>query len=139
MIEVINLTKERLQNNKQVKVFDNFNLFISNGERVGLFGENGVGKSTLLDTIINLDKNFSGTVKIGTKNIAYVHQNTKDTLLPWMTCKENIFQLLKYKGIVDLDKKESLYTNLLNDLDVDFDLSKKPSELSGGQRQMVSL
>ena len=138
MIEVINLTKERLQNNEQVKVFNSFNLLISHGERVGLFGENGVGKSTLLDSIINLDKNFSGIIKTSSDDIAYVHQNTKDTLLPWMTCRDNIFKLLEYKKVADLEKKEDLYKKLLGDLNVDFDLSKKPSELSGGQRQMVS-
>lgn len=138
MIKVINFTKERLQDNRRVKVFDNFNLFISRGEKVGLFGENGVGKSTLLDSIINLDRDFSGTIKTTTSDIAYVHQNTNDTLLPWMTCRDNIFKLLEYKKVVDLKKKEALYKKLLDDLRVDFDLLKKPSDLSGGQRQMIS-
>lgn len=138
MITVKGYTKKRIQDNKQIKIFDNFDLFISRGERIGLFGGNGVGKSTLLDSIINLDSDFIGSIENESNNIAYVHQNTKDTLLPWMTCEENIFKLLEYKDAFDMASKEKLFKSLLSDLNVDFELSKRPSELSGGQRQLIS-
>lgn len=138
MIEIKNLTKVRYEKGKQIKIFKDFNLFISKGEKVGLFGANGVGKSTILDIIVNLDTDFTGFIKIDSKNISYVHQNIKDTLLPWMTCEENIFKFLDYKENVNISKKYKLYEALLDDLDIDFEFSKKTSELSGGQKQVVS-
>lgn len=58
------------------KIFQNLNLEIFRGERVGLIGKNGVGKSTLLKIINGMEKADSGKVIIGDKvTIGYYDQN----------------------------------------------------------------
>lgn len=58
------------------KIFQNLNLEIFRGERVGLIGKNGVGKSTLLKIINGMEKADSGKITIGDKvTIGYYDQN----------------------------------------------------------------
>ena len=73
-------------------VLDNFNLKIPAGEQLIIYGSNGVGKTTILKTILGLIKPVSGIVKVGETYVgskewkhnristAYVHQeNIKNT------------------------------------------------------------
>ena len=56
-------------------IFDCIDLSIYDGEKVGIVGDNGVGKSTLLNIIAGLDDDYSGLCKIdGT--VAYLRQSS---------------------------------------------------------------
>lgn len=68
-------------------IFKNANLKINKGQFVGLSGESGVGKSTFLNIISGLDKNYKGEILVDkknlkdlnyswTKNVAYISQNS---------------------------------------------------------------
>ncbi len=48
-----------------LKVIDDFNYMFKPGERVGIIGKNGVGKSTFLNVIMELDKPDSGHISKG--------------------------------------------------------------------------
>lgn len=57
------------------KLIDRLSLKVMRGDRIGLVGNNGVGKSTLLKILLGKIKPNSGTVKIGTNlEIAYFDQ-----------------------------------------------------------------
>ncbi len=59
----------------ELKLIDKLSLKVMRGDRIGLVGNNGVGKSTLLKIILGKIKPNSGTVKIGTNlEIAYFDQ-----------------------------------------------------------------
>ena len=73
-------------------VLDDLNLVLPAGEQLLIYGTNGVGKTTLLKTILGLVKPLKGVVKVGDlcvgsrewkknrMNTAYVHQeNIKNT------------------------------------------------------------
>ena len=56
-------------------VIDNFSIRIMRGDRIGLIGPNGVGKSTLLNVLLKKLEPQQGTVEQGTKlEIAYFDQ-----------------------------------------------------------------
>ncbi len=131
------------------EVIHNISLDINKGEVVAIIGSNGAGKSTLLKVVYGLNDiwgegkvTFEGTdishAKPETlleKGIIYIGQknNTFDSL----TVEDNLkIAGFVYAKKVLLEKIEMVYALLpkLQEL-----RSKKPSELSGGQRQLVAL
>jgi NitT/TauT family transport system ATP-binding protein len=118
-------------------VFKDFELILSKNARVGLFGPNGTGKTTLLNIISGLDQDFKGKISVPDK-IGYVHQNYEATLLPWYTCRKNILVAREYKKLsktagADLLKK------IAKELEIGRFLDKFPFQLSGGQKQLITI
>ncbi|GAB6149758.1 ABC-F family ATP-binding cassette domain-containing protein [Clostridium novyi] len=75
VIEIENLNKS--YENK--KLIDNFSYIFSPGDRVGIIGKNGIGKSTLLNLIMDKIKPDSGEIHIGeTVKIGYFSQEYDD-------------------------------------------------------------
>lgn len=65
-------------------------LTIMRGDKIGILGRNGVGKSTLLKGLLGQLSPLSGSVRLGTKlEIAYFDQ-TRDILDPEKTAEENV-------------------------------------------------
>ena len=54
-------------------IFDNLSLTIYDGEKIGIIGDNGQGKTTLLKIIMGDTDIDSGTIKIN-ENIGYLKQ-----------------------------------------------------------------
>ena len=54
---------------------DDINLYIKQGECLGIVGESGSGKSTLANIIMNLEKADSGTVLLNNKDITNIKSN----------------------------------------------------------------
>lgn len=74
--EVISLKEANLKF-KQTILHD-FNLLVQGGQRIGITGENGAGKSSLLNVIAGRLKLDSGTLKIGeTVKLGYYMQQTE--------------------------------------------------------------
>ena len=63
-------------------IFDNLSFMVNRGQKLGIIGPNGVGKSTLLKTVINELEPFSGDVKISeTVYLGYFAQDFHDQLI----------------------------------------------------------
>jgi len=91
MLTISNLSKTYQRNGNSVKVFEALNLEIIRGEFIGIFGPNGCGKTTLLNVISGLDKDFSGIIEFDHKTkISYIFQNYRESIFPWLTTAENI-------------------------------------------------
>lgn len=72
------------------KVIDDFSIRIMRGDRIGLLGPNGVGKSTLLNILLGKMTPQQGTVNLGTNlQIAYFDQ-LRASLSPEKTVMENV-------------------------------------------------
>ena len=125
-------------------LIDDFNLTIKKSQILIISGANGIGKSTLIETIVGLQKNYEGKItffpnekfknKLVHNNIFYMgHLNAlKDELSILENLKIwNKINYLSYKE-EDLVKKLS-YFGLQNLFDI------KINRLSFGQKRKVSL
>ena len=72
VLKVENLTKKF----SSKTIFEDSNFFISYGEKIALIGKNGTGKSSLINIILNKDKEYKGIIKLGSSiKIGYIPQN----------------------------------------------------------------
>ena len=54
---------------EQTVIASNININLHKGELIGLIGANGIGKSTLLRTLTNVQKPLQGSIQINGKNM----------------------------------------------------------------------
>ena len=126
-------------------VLKDVNLSIAKGEFVAIVGFSGAGKTTLISLIAGLLKADSGTVKLNDQPVTgpgpdrgIVFQNY--SLLPWLTVCENISLAVDqvFPDWSSAKRKEHVerYIGMVNLTPA---REKRPSELSGGMRQRVSV
>ena len=73
ILEIRNLNKSY----DNLKILDSFSYIFKKGERIGILGKNGVGKSTFLNIISGSEKADSGKISIGdTINFGYFTQSS---------------------------------------------------------------
>lgn len=120
-------------------IFNNLSFSISKGKVVGLLGENGIGKTTLLRIIAGLENPDSGSVLINGDTISY---QTKEkisflmepfNLYPWMRIKDAIAYYKDFFTSFDVNKANEL-CNQFN-----LDLNLKIKILSKGNKERVCL
>ena len=136
--EFFKVYKEFKENNKTLSILNGFNLRIKRGDRIGIIGPNGTGKTTFLRLVLNELKADKGSIKIN-KNIefSYFDQNRSD-LKPKDTLKDvmvpNGGDYIEVRG-----KMRHVYGYLK---DFMFDPSiilERVSSLSGGQKNRLKL
>ena len=159
-----NLTNNSFKNNFKIKkgdiifkniglnynkiIFDKFNLTLKGQTKIGIFGEIGSGKTSLLKMLINL-KQYEGNILIDGQNlkdfdsetiinhISYVPQNSK-------LFKRTIHDNLVYGTNYDLKKLE----NKLKQLNLNYfinqfknglktNVGRNGDNISGGQKQII--
>lgn len=117
------------------KLFDQANFSINEGDKVGLIGINGTGKSTLLKIAAGLEIPDSGKVTKGNQvTIRFLSQNPDFN--EKMTALEAVMHLNKTKlneWSLESEAKSMLYKLEIQDFD------QKISQLSGGQKKRVAL
>lgn len=116
------------------KLFDETSFYLHEGEKVGVIGINGTGKSTLLKIMAGLEVPDEGEViKASNLMIHYLPQNPQfnedDTVL------ESVQNMVHHHANEDeLIKAKSMMTRLGIT-----DFEQKTAELSGGQRKRLAL
>ncbi|MFD1163530.1 ABC transporter ATP-binding protein [Hwangdonia seohaensis] len=70
ILKTENLTIGYSTKKRQTVVASNINIELKKGELVGLIGANGIGKSTLIRTITNVQKHLKGDILINEKHIS---------------------------------------------------------------------
>ena len=113
------------------KVLNNINFELFRGERVGIIGKNGIGKSTLLKIIVDKIKADKGEIEFGSRvKVGYYDQNHYD-----LTPENNILQEINNSLNVTEEYLRSLAGGFLFSGE---DVLKKIDKLSGGEKVRVS-
>ncbi len=122
------------------------NLSIGEGEFVTLIGHSGCGKSTLLNLVAGLLVQTAGVLICAGREISgpgpdrgVVFQN--HSLLPWLTCAENIYLAVE-RVFGATESKAQLKARTLKALDLvqlGHAADKRPNEISGGMKQRVGI
>ncbi|SDO55142.1 ATP-binding cassette, subfamily F, uup [Streptococcus equinus] len=119
------------------QILTDFNLLVQNKDRIGIVGDNGVGKSTLLNLINGDLKPTSGKVEIGeTVRIGYFSQLPKDM--------DEDKRVINYLQEVADEVKTSVGTTSVTDLLEQFLFPRSThgtliSKLSGGEKKRLYL
>lgn len=113
------------------KVLNNINMDIYRGDRVGIIGKNGIGKSTLLRIINGFEELDKGKIKLGEKlDIGYYDQEHQN-----LDYSNNIIEELLNSYKMPDEEARNLAGGFLFSGD---DIEKRIENLSGGERARVS-
>ena len=141
MLEVNSIYLYR--NRKQV--FDNFSLNLNKSEIIQLEGENGVGKTSLLNMISGLISPDKGFIKICKKDITELgkYKKKKFTYIPDKNClKENFTvneNLKSWLKLSNLETNYNTYQKALNTFSLNDIQGSLVKNLSQGQKKKVAL
>lgn len=113
------------------EIFSNLNLDIYRGDRIGVIGKNGVGKSTLLKIINGMEKQSKGDFKVGDRvKIGYYDQNHQG-----LNPKRTVLEELMYHFVLSEEEARNICGGFLFTED---DVYKEISSLSGGEKARVA-
>jgi ATP-binding cassette subfamily B protein len=146
-IEFCNISFSYVPN---IPVIDNFNLTICRGEKVGIEGNNGTGKSSLVKLLLAINKPQKGTIKLNgcnieklspqkiRNNIIYIPQDIfifSDTIKRNITMGDNNISDTDILKVLKIVMLEDFISELPEGLDTY--LYENGKNLSGGQRQKI--
>jgi len=126
---------------EEKKLFSDFFLELKSNQIIGIKGPSGKGKTTLLNCIADVlpkDNTFVITGSIQKKSnikISYVFQEHR--LIPFISVLKNV--MLPLEKIMTNDEAEQIAMNYLKEFELLYKKDNFPNELSGGEKQRVSL
>lgn len=126
---------------EEKKLFSDFSLELKSNQIIGIKGPSGKGKTTLLNCIADVlpkDNTFVITGSIQKKSnikISYVFQEHR--LIPFISVLKNV--MLPLEKIMPKDEAEQIAINYLKEFELLYKKDNFPNELSGGEKQRVSL
>ena len=148
-------SEKQLANKKTV--LKSLNLTIKPGEKVGLVGRSGAGKSTIVNLLLRFYEVENGAILIDQQNINLVTQNslrehigmvTQDTSLLHRSVRDNILYGrpdATEAEMIAAAKRAEAHEFILNLSDVkgrtgyDAHVGERGVKLSGGQRQRIAI
>jgi len=152
MIRLCNLERAYKTPAGQTWVLRRVSLEIREGEFITIMGPSGAGKSSLLNVLALLDDSWLGEYwfraqavhemkrkqrsELAKRNIGMVFQSYH--LLDDLTVRENIDLPLSYKDVPN-SQRQSLVADTLDRFQIVAKKDLYPSQLSGGQQQLVGI
>ena len=151
LIQISKLSKS-FENQKKIRVLKKISYNFEKGKIYSLMGPSGSGKSTLLNLLSLIDRPTSGSIMINNKIVNFKNTNKndllrankigiiyqQDNLLPDFTALENIYLSCLASG-KNKSISRSKAINILKKFGLLNRSSHYPSQLSGGEKQRVSI
>lgn len=150
MIELKNVSKIYKTKTEELSILKNINFKFNNGDFVSIQGKSGSGKTTLLNILGLLDIKSEGELyinsekiekqdltKLRSENIGFVFQF--HYLLNEFSALENVMIPALNKKNANKKEIEKRAKELLAMVGLSNRLNHKPNELSGGEKQRVSI
>ncbi len=110
------------------------------GEILGLVGESGTGKTTLVRNILGLVSDHTGEIIHYTKRPQMIFQDPYSSLNPARTVGWILEEPLRIYGKYDGPERKRRVQEIVEKVGLPADcITRRPHELSGGQRQRVSI
>lgn len=150
ILEIAALTKSFQSGHRDIKVLENINFAIEEGESVSIVGPSGSGKTTLLGLCAGLDRVTDGTITLNSvllnrlsedqlaelrnQHVGFIFQNFQ--LISTLTALENVMVPLELRGEKNC---AAVAKNLLDRVGLADRFDHYPSQLSGGEQQRVAL
>ena len=136
---------------------ENINLYISEGQKVGIVGASGAGKSTLVNLVLRLYDVEFGAIKIANQDIAQVTQDSLRANIGMVTQETAMFNRsamdnIRYgrpeasdAEVIEAAKRAEAHDFIVDLIDgkdrqgYQAHLGERGVKLSGGQRQRIAL
>ncbi len=151
-LELHDIYKSYFLGKEEFPVLKGINLSFDRGDFVSILGESGGGKSTLMNIIGGLDREFQGNVTINGQRldhskekqmdeyrrgmIGYIYQSYN--LINHLTVLENVLVSLEMTKLTNKEKHDRAM-ELLKQVGLETQVKKHPNQLSGGQKQRVAI
>lgn len=145
-LELKNIYKSYYLDKEEFPVLKGINLQFDRGEFVSILGESGGGKSTLMNIIGGLDRNFEGEVLVNGKlldhkkekqldnyrraTVGYIYQSYN--LISHLTVLDNVLVALDMTTLTKEERRKRAL-ELLDKVGLSEQVKKHPNHLSGGQ------
>ncbi len=152
VIETINLQKRYQIGDNSVHAVDGIDLKVGEGEFVCISGRSGSGKSTLLSLLAGLESPTGGEVKLLGEHLEAMNERERGrfrrdhigfifqayNLLPQFNAWENVAVPLEIRGVPLQERKEKAM-EALEMVGLSDHAEHRPTEMSGGQQQRISI
>lgn len=137
-LKIVHLTKKIRFQKEEIVLFHDLNITFPEYGMIGIFGESGCGKTTLLQMIAGLDRQYDGMILVDDHEIkdlphynrdyiAMIYQNYR--LFDFLNVYENCIMYNRIKGVA-FSKKD--VKRLLSVFGLEKLIKKKLKDLSGG-------
>jgi ATP-binding cassette subfamily B protein len=133
-------------------IFDKLNLDITHGEKIGLVGHSGSGKTTFTRLLLRFSDIDSGSIEIDGQNIAHItqddlHRNIAYVPQEPLLFHRSILENIAYgkpeasKRTIELAAQRAHATEFIKDLPKRYEtlVGERGVKLSGGQRQRIAI
>lgn len=126
--------------NKKKPIFKDVSFSASEGEVIGVLGNNGVGKTTLMRCLSGLIKEKNGSVKLNGKSLSQKQRN-KACYMIMQDVNHQLFSESVWNEckLSTKDVRDSDIITILKEFDLERHKEKHPIVLSGGQKQRLAI
>lgn len=152
LVRVRNLTLTYAD--RSIKVLDNVSFDIKKGEKVGIAGASGHGKTTLIRILLRLVHNYSGSVSLFGKNLKSISREEIADKIAYVPQRPYIFsgtirdnltygclnKKISQKDVIFAAKKANIYDEIIDALGgFSGRVEENGNNLSGGQKQRLAI